>query len=105
MTEVDLEKTIGCGWTQRYIQALKSFANKKDLLSQVDHAVFLNPSNQRVRWIFNCGQALRERAHADPVASCRDLHLQGFVRTLTVVLIAPMADPGLSLVQITPSMR
>src|SRR5207249_9901437 len=83
---------------------MKCFAHKITLMVPVDEAVLLNPSHDRVGGIFNCGQMLWKRTNTQAVTGSWNLHLQGFVRTLTVVMVAPVGEPYLAFMQITPGM-
>ena len=75
IAEVDLIGSVGIGWAKRYVQTVESFADKITLMMPINQTIFLNASDQLVRWIFNHREALGKRANADLIASCRHLHL------------------------------
>ena len=73
--EVDVIGSVGIGWAKRYVQTVEGFPDKITFMMPINQTIFLNASDQLVRWIFNDGEALGKRANADLISSCRHLHL------------------------------
>jgi len=100
MAEVDVHDSVRCGLAQGDWVAMERLADEEALVAVADMSLIIDLADDIGVVVGDRREGLWERPGTEAVSACRHVEIEGVVRALAVVDVAPVLEAALGLVEV-----